>query len=377
MLWPIGSRVPHHPARAQETLEDGYHDHPGVIHVHTTYSHDADGTLADVARVANAEGLHYVITTEHNNLRSLREGNQGWHGMTLILVGEEVSTRDGHVLALNVQEEIDRDQPTQAILDEIARQGGLSFLAHPYFKKHRWKNWSVQGFTGIEGYNTTHDAFDENLLRVALWGLTVSPHTLYLSLVDRPYDPLDRWDALVRRHGRVVGIGSSDAHEVRLLGVKFVPYEVLFKLVRTHLLVPAGAALSPAAVYEALRAGHAYFSLDLLADATGFTFMADDGQQVFGVMGDEIELADPMQLTVILPASAHLALFKDGSVTATSVGRVWHIRVSEPGSYRVEASLNGKPWIFSNPIYVSLQPTAHSIQNEPSSSMPSPTPTAE
>ena len=352
VLWPIGPRVPEGPPHARETLDDGYEDYTGVIHVHTVYSHDADGTLAEVAQVANAQGPHYVITKEHNNLRSLREGNQGWHGMTLILVGEEISTRDGHCLALNVHEEISRNQPTQAILDEIARQGGLSFLAHPSFKKRPWKNWSVHGFTGIEGYNTVHDAFDENWLRVALWGLTVPPHPLYLSFVDRPDEPLARWDALIREHGRVVGIGSSDAHELHLLGVKIAPYDVTFKVVRTHLLLPAGTPMSAPAVYDALRAGHAYFAIDLLADARGFTFMADDDQRVLGVMGDEVKLTDPMQLTVILPQSAHLALFKDGNVAATSVGRVWHIRVKEPGSYRVEISRNGTPWIFSNPIYI-------------------------
>src|SRR3989338_4659658 len=66
-------------ASSQQTsiLDDGYTDYAGVIHIHTTYSHDAHGTFADVIRVANAQRLDYVVITEHNNLRALHEGKQG------------------------------------------------------------------------------------------------------------------------------------------------------------------------------------------------------------------------------------------------------------------------------------------------------------
>jgi hypothetical protein len=37
----------------------------------------------------------------------------------LVLIGMEISTRSGHYLAMNVQEEISRDQPTQAIATSI------------------------------------------------------------------------------------------------------------------------------------------------------------------------------------------------------------------------------------------------------------------
>jgi hypothetical protein len=332
--------------------DDGYQDVVGVIHVHTTYSHDAHGTLADVVRVANAQALDYVVLTEHNNLRALYDGHQGWHGATLLVVGVELSTAGGHYLALNVTREIDpRGRTAQQVIDEVNRQGGFGFIAHPYFKKRRWTDWSVSGFTGIEAYNVAHDTLDENRMRLILWTLTATPTTFYHSLIDRPYDALRTWDQLITRHGRVTGIGSTDAHQIEILGVKFAPYEMMFQLIRTHLLVPS-LPLTPEAVYAALRAGHAYAAIELEAQAQGFGFLAAQDTRVVGVMGDEVALGPDLRLAVSVPAPAEMALFRDGARIAVSVGRTWEIPVTQSGVYRIEALRHGKPWVFSNPIYV-------------------------
>ncbi len=351
----------HHPA----AVNSGYHDYAGVIHVHTTYSHDADGTFEDVVRVANAQGLHFVITTEHNNLQALRDGLQGWHGNVLILVGMEISTKSGHYVAMNVTEEVDRLNLTaQQVIDEVNRQGGLGFIAHPYFKKARWSNWSVTGFTGIEGYNVAHDTLDENKPRLALWTLTAPVEPFFYSILDRPYDPLSTWDHLISLHGRVVGIGASDAHEFHALGLRFAPYEVMFLMSRTHLLIPS-ETLTPELIYDALRAGHAYFSIELVAEAEGFVFEARKDQTLAGIMGDEVSLSPDLRLAVSVPTAARLVLFKDGTPIAQITGQTWDVPVTEPGVYRLEASRQNKPWIFSNPIYVRPAPEVPKPVTEP------------
>ena len=341
-------------ASSQQTsiLDDGYTDYAGVIHIHTTYSHDAHGTFADVIRVANAQRLDYVIVTEHNNLRALHEGKQGWYGGTLALIGMEISTHDGHYLALNVTQEIDRDTlTTQQVIDEVNRQGGFGFIAHPYFENGRWKDWAVTGFTGIEAYNVAHDSLDENRARLVAWTFTVPPDIFYLSLLDRPYDPLRTWDGLIPRHGRVVGIGSADAHEFHLLGLKFAPYEIMFRFVRTHLLIPS-ATLTKEGVYDALRRGHAYAAIELVTEAKGFTFLVEDDTRVLGVMGDEVAFQPGLKLTAALPAVAEMMLFRDGEVLEKTIGQSWQVPVTQPGVYRLEATRHTKPWIISNPIYI-------------------------
>ena len=344
--------VPASEAGLASPVEDGYEDRVGVIHVHTNYSHDAHGKFEDVVRVANAQGLDYVIITEHNTLQPLRDGRQGWHGATLILIGVEISTRSGHYLALGVTQDIDRYKLTpQQIIDEVNRQGGLGFIAHPYFKNGRWRDWSVTGFTGLEAYNVAHDTLDENRLRLVLWTIGAPAEPFYFSILDRPYDPLSTWDEMIRRHGRVVGIGSADAHEFHFMGLNFAPYTVMFQLIRTHLLTPPGP-LNDRAVYDALRQGHAYLAIELVTEAKGFTFLAEAHGRARGIMGDEVSFEPDLQLSAWLPAVAQMILFKDGQPLDSVTAQAWQVPVTAPGVYRLEVSRHGKPWIFSNPIYV-------------------------
>ena len=349
------------PTTPARSFPEGYRDYVGVIHIHTTYSHDAHGTFESVVRVANAQRLDYVIVTEHNNLKPLQEGKQGWHGATLVLIGEELSIKGGHYLALNITQEIPREnRTTQQVIDDVNRQGGLGFIAHPYFKQRRWTDWTVHGFTGIEAYNVAHDSLDENRLRLVLWTIGTPAEPFYLSLLDRPYDPLAKWDELIRQHGRVVGIGSADAHEIHVLGVKFAPYEVMFQLVRTHLLIPTDT-LTPELVYDALKQGHAYLAIEIAAEAKGFSFAAENEQTALGIMGDEVTFEPTLRLNASLPQRADLTLFKDGRSIATTTAQAWQVPVTAPGTYRLEAMRQGKPWIISNPIYV--RPAAQTVDS--------------
>jgi len=338
---------------ASEAAKEGTRDLVGIIHFHTTYSHDAHGKLEDAIRVANAQGLDYLIVTEHNNLKPLADGYQGWHGSVLVLVGVEISTRSGHYVALNITHEIDRQQlTTQEIIDEVNRQGGFGFIAHPFFKHGRWRDWSVHGFTGLEGYNVAHDTLDENKIRLILWTLFAPREPFYESILDRPYDPLSMWDHLIAERGKIVGIGASDAHEFHAFGLKFAPYEDMFRLSRTHVLIPNNTETTPAAIYDALKAGHAYFSIELTAEAKGFRFVAQDRRRTVGIMGDDVVFTPGLQLLVSLPLSADMTLMKDGSALEHHRGTAWEIPVHEAGVYRLEVSRRHEPWIFSNPIYV-------------------------
>jgi hypothetical protein len=347
-------RVPQAPFMSPEApWDDGYKDFGGVIHVHTgEYSHDAHGHLDEAVRAANAQGLDFIMISEHDNLTALREGKQGWHGATMALIGVELTTTGGHYLAFDVNDEIDAKHLTpQQVIDDVNRQRGLGFIAHPHFKKHPWKDWTVNGFAGVEIFNVAREVLDENLTQVAMWTFGDAPISNYLSLLDRPTYALRTWDALIARHGRVTGIGSADAHEFHLFGMTFAPYDMMFRLCHTHVLLPT-STLTPEAIYEALRKGHAYVGLPLVAQTGDFMFMVHDGATVLGVMGDELTFRPGLRLTARLPLEADLALFRDGKQIATSRGVVWEFAVTEPGVYRLEASIQDRPWLFSNPIYI-------------------------
>src|SRR4030065_33390 len=76
------------------------------LHVHTTYSKDSLITPKDLVYYAKKRGLDAVAVTDHNQL----EGAYKIAKETdfLIIPGMEVSSNDGHIVALNVNELIPR-----------------------------------------------------------------------------------------------------------------------------------------------------------------------------------------------------------------------------------------------------------------------------
>lgn len=342
---------------------DGLEDFSGVIHIHTApYSSDASGTLKGAIRVAQAQELDYLLITEHNTLRGHETGRGGRHGRTLVMIGEEISTEDGHYLALNVGHHVSRYQSTRKILEEIARQGGMGFVPHPFWQKKRWERWDAPEIVGMEIYNVAHDAMEENRTRLLLWGLLLPNEAAYRSVIDRPYDALRLWDALTQ-HRRFVGIGGADAHEIRWLWITIGTYEVIFPIVRTHLLA---TELSESALYGALREGHAYIALESDQRADGFTLSLEHGGTTVAIQGDERLWEPELELIVRVPETARIMLLRDGHVIETREATELRHTPTAPGVYRVEVERRNRPWIFSNPIYLRATPPPSAAPDEKS-----------
>ena len=77
------------------------------LHVHTTYSKDSLITPKDLVYYAKKRGLNAVAVTDHNEL----EGAYKIAKETdfLIIPGMEVSSSDGHIVALNVKNSFPED----------------------------------------------------------------------------------------------------------------------------------------------------------------------------------------------------------------------------------------------------------------------------
>jgi len=102
-------------------------------HVHTLASdgiHDVETTI----QAAITAGLDAVGITDHERMDAAVAGqamarHRGWP--IEVIVGEEISTRGGHLLGLYMQKRI---RPWYSLKDSIARvheQGGLAIIAHP------------------------------------------------------------------------------------------------------------------------------------------------------------------------------------------------------------------------------------------------------
>ena len=100
------------------------------LHVHTTYSKDSLITPKDLIYYAKKRGLNAVAVTDHNEL----EGAYKIAKETdfLVIPGMEVTSSDGHIVALNVHELIPRGYSAAETVEHIHEAGGVAIACHPY-----------------------------------------------------------------------------------------------------------------------------------------------------------------------------------------------------------------------------------------------------
>jgi predicted metal-dependent phosphoesterase TrpH len=96
------------------------------FHVHTVGSPDAHTRIEELPKIIRAKGLDGVAVTEHNHFDPPSFSD------VLILPGVEVSSKDGHVVALGVKKDIPRGLSADETITEIHSQGGVAIIAHPY-----------------------------------------------------------------------------------------------------------------------------------------------------------------------------------------------------------------------------------------------------
>ncbi|PYC78145.1 phosphoesterase [Streptomyces tateyamensis] len=172
----------------------------GDCHLHTVYS-DGRRLPGEVAAGARAAGLDFMVSTDHNTSSS----HAVWGPLAgedlLIITGEEITTRNGHWLALGTEpgEWVDwryraRDNAYPRFVRQVHRAGGLVVPAHPYcpYVACQWK-FGYQGADLVEVWNGPWTYDDESAV--------------------------DAWDSHLAedlRAGRawLPAMGNSDAHSV-------------------------------------------------------------------------------------------------------------------------------------------------------------------
>ncbi|OGN87072.1 MAG: hypothetical protein A2X23_11835 [Chloroflexi bacterium GWC2_73_18] len=104
------------------------------LHIHSVAS-DGTATVGEILRFAEEQtDLDVIAVTDHDRVDAAlhaRELARRRGGRVEVIVGEEVSTRSGHLLALFVEERIRPWQPLRRSVAEIHEQGGLAIPAHP------------------------------------------------------------------------------------------------------------------------------------------------------------------------------------------------------------------------------------------------------
>ncbi|MFI2509420.1 CehA/McbA family metallohydrolase [Streptomyces sp. NPDC018972] len=110
----------------------------GDCHLHSWYS-DGRRTPAEIAALARAAGLDFINSSEHNTHAAHAHWAEAAGDDLLVLLGEEVTTRNGHVVAIGTDPGtfVDwryraRDNRFGRFARQIRRAGGLVVPAHPH-----------------------------------------------------------------------------------------------------------------------------------------------------------------------------------------------------------------------------------------------------
>jgi hypothetical protein len=338
-----------------------------VIHVHTRWS-DGSGTVDEVLQAAHTAGVEVLWLTDHDTLAARQNPGNGWYGSTLLLTGTEMTPPQNHLLALGVTRVPDREGPWAGAVADVLEQGGVAIVAHPddpgnpflRLPSYRWTERDVLSISGLEIWN-----------HLSQWMRDIRSIRQGIRAVRDPWhgasSPDPRTLALWDRLGQVrplVGIAGTDAHAVRVghrrLGMTVMPYAVVFRTLRTHLLthqpLSGDVRRDEALLVEALRRRRALVVSLRAGDVRGFRFWAETGSRRVD-MGDEVEWLPPMTFQIVSPVPADLRLLRDGVPVAAVHSASLSAPATGPGVWRVEAwRRQGRglsvPWILTNPIYV-------------------------
>ena len=98
------------------------------LHVHTLYSNDGKTTLEELLEYAERMGIGCIAVTDHNQFEAYERLKD--NGRVIIVPAEEVSSAEGHIVALGIDRLIPRDLSIQETIDRIHEAGGYAFAAH-------------------------------------------------------------------------------------------------------------------------------------------------------------------------------------------------------------------------------------------------------
>ena len=182
------------------------------IHLHTSASDGMMSPAMVLNYVAAVTPLDLVVITDHNTQKGYhlarefcdRPSNDHLHDLTLI-PGIEVSSRDGHILGLNVSSPIPRDLSAAETVAAIHEAGGLACAPHPY----AWLPW-LQDFSGVG------DRFLELPFDAVETRNSTPSEILHNPRVVRRNR---------RRHPPLAVCGGSDSHFLWAIGRTWTDYE--------------------------------------------------------------------------------------------------------------------------------------------------------
>lgn len=100
------------------------------FHCHSLHSKDSLVRPADLVAVCRKKGIERVIISDHNTIKGALEAQAT--DPELVIVGEEIMTTQGEILAAFVKEEIPAGLTPQETISRLKEQDAFISISHPF-----------------------------------------------------------------------------------------------------------------------------------------------------------------------------------------------------------------------------------------------------
>ena len=180
------------------------------LHIHTVASDGTADVVSIVEAVAARGELDVIAITDHERIDAAVAGRAIARDRGLpieVIVGEEVTTLGGHLLALDIDRPIRPYRTLRSTIAEVHDAGGLAIPAHPLVPYPLCaQGWVLRRLLDDPDPTVHPDALE-----------TLNPTAL-----GRPWH--DRVVRFADEHG-LAHIGNSDAHALEAIGVGWTTFE--------------------------------------------------------------------------------------------------------------------------------------------------------
>jgi hypothetical protein len=108
------------------------------FHCHTIYSKDSLTSPEKLIAACQRKKIDRLVVTDHNTIAGALRCQE--LNPQLVIVGEEIATQAGELLAAFVQEEVPSGLPPREAILRLREQGAFISVSHPFdtFRKGHW-----------------------------------------------------------------------------------------------------------------------------------------------------------------------------------------------------------------------------------------------
>ena len=179
------------------------------LHIHTAFSDGMAEARVLLDHVEANTDLDVIAITDHDDIRGAWQARELWARGNYrfdLVVGVEVTSIEGHLVALYLEEPVPSLCPVEAVLESVHRQGGLCIIAHPMSRLTRSLGWSA--IRRVESRRDKGVSFDGIEATHRSWLSASWVHT----------------GAEINKTLGVAEVASSDAHFLSIIGSAYTEF---------------------------------------------------------------------------------------------------------------------------------------------------------